>query len=101
MPRRVVPMASPPTCTGVQQPVFLEMPGENHVGPVAEHQVLADVHAAGRQRLDFGEQAGRVEHHAAEAITHCTCGRKMPLGTSDSLKVCPPGTTVCPALAPP
>ena len=36
-----------------------------------------------------------------EAITHCTCGPKMPLGTSESLKVWPPRTTVCPALAPP
>ena len=35
------------------------------------------------------------------AMTHCTSGRKMPLGTSESLKVCPSRTTVCPALAPP
>ena len=35
------------------------------------------------------------------ATTHWTWGRKMPLGMSESLKVCPPVTTVWPALAPP
>ena len=49
----------------VDQPVFLEVPGEDDVGPVAEHQVLADLDAAGHQPVDLLEQAGRVEHHAA------------------------------------
>ena len=34
-------------------------------------------------------------------ITHCTSGRRMPLGMSESLYVWPPVTTVWPALAPP
>ena len=49
----------------VQQPVLLDVPGEDHVGPVADHQVLADLDAAGDQAVDLGQQAGRVEHHAA------------------------------------
>ncbi len=48
----------------VQQAIFLEMPGENDVGAVADHEVLADVDAAGDEAVDFGQQAGRIEDHA-------------------------------------
>ena len=65
MPRIVVPIASPLVHAVVQQPIFLEMPGENHVRPVADHQVPAHGDAAGGQSVDFVEQAGRIEHHAA------------------------------------
>ena len=40
------------------------MPGEDHVRPVADHQVLADRDAAADEAVDLGQQAGRVEHHA-------------------------------------
>ena len=35
------------------------------MGPVADHQVVADLDAAGDQAVDFLQDAGRVEHHAA------------------------------------
>src|SRR5262249_26822408 len=35
------------------------------------------------------------------AMTERTCGRSKPVGNSDSLNVCPPETTGCPALAAP
>ena len=47
-----------------KQAIFLEMPGENDVGPVADHEVSAHVDAAGDQAVDFVQQAGRIEDHA-------------------------------------
>ena len=49
----------------VEQPVFGDVPGKDHVGPIAEHQVRADLDAARDQAVDLLQNAGRVEHHAA------------------------------------
>src|SRR6185295_8297357 len=49
----------------VERAVLGNVPGKNHVGPIAEHQVVADLDAAGREIVDLLEDAGRIEHHAA------------------------------------
>ena len=58
----VVPIASPAGACSAQA-VFFEVPGKDDVGPVADHQILAHLHAAAGKRIDFGQQAGRIDHH--------------------------------------
>ena len=65
MPRIVVPMFSPLEQLLSSSRVFGDVPGKDHVGPIAEHQVAADLDAAGHQAVDLLQDAGRVEHHAA------------------------------------
>ena len=49
----------------IQNRVFGDVPGKDHVGPIAEHQIAADLDAAGSQAVDLLEDARRIEHHAA------------------------------------
>ncbi len=49
----------------VERFVFGDVPGKDHVRPIADQQVLADLDAAGQQAVDLLQDAGRVEHHAA------------------------------------
>ena len=64
MPRIVVPMFSPLEQL-LSSPIFGDVPGKNHVGPVAQHQVLVDRHASCEQAVDLLQNAGRVEHDSA------------------------------------
>ena len=48
----------------VQQAVLLEVPGEDHVCPIADDQVVGHLHAEFCERVDFFEQRGGVQHHA-------------------------------------
>ena len=48
----------------LQQPVLLDVPGEDHVSAVADDQIPGDLHAEAPQAVDLVEQAGRIEHHA-------------------------------------
>ena len=64
MPRCVVPMASP-LGLAFDQPVFFQVPWKDHMSPIANYEVLAHGHSAGHQLIDFAQDAGRVEHHAA------------------------------------
>ena len=63
MPRMVVPER---LAAGVSfnRRSSSKVPGEDQVGPVAEHQVAADLDAAGGQAVDLLQQAGRIEDHA-------------------------------------
>ena len=49
----------------VDQPILFEVPGQDDVRPVAEHQVFGDLDAPGAEGVDFLEDAGRIEHHSA------------------------------------
>ena len=51
----------------VERPVFGEVPGKDHVGPVADPQVLVGhvALAAAGQLVELLDHAGRVEHDAA------------------------------------
>jgi len=48
----------------VHQAVFLEVPGKNHVGTRADHEILGNLDAASDEALDFLQQAGRIDDHA-------------------------------------
>ena len=58
-------MFSPSEHARVQRAIFGDVPGKDHVGPIAEHQVVADLDAARAPGRRSPADAGRVEHHAA------------------------------------
>ena len=74
--------------------------GENDVGVIADDEIVADRDAGLAQIGHFLQETRRIDDDAV-ADHRRTLGRNTPVGRSDSLKVCPPLTTVCPALAPP
>ena len=89
---RVVPIASPPVqsfSSGLPQ-----MPGENHMGAIANHQVLAHRDMA-RKSLDFLKQAGRIDRHAGSDDA-LDVRAENAARDQRQLYVCPPVTTVCP-----
>ena len=43
----------------VQQPIFLDVPGEDHVRPIAQDQVPIHLDAAADESVDLGQQGGR------------------------------------------
>ena len=51
----------------VERFVLGEVPGKDHVGPVADPQILVGhvALAAGRELVELFDHAGRIEHHAA------------------------------------
>ena len=49
----------------VQEPIFLDVPGEDHVRPIAQDQVRIHLDAAAYESVDLGQQGGGIQHHAA------------------------------------
>ena len=92
MPRIVVPMASPLVDS------FSRRSSSKCQGKITWARVLTIRFLATstprltRLSISCSRLAGLMTTPAA--MTHCTSGRKMPLGTSESLNVCPSMTTV-------
>ena len=68
----------------VEQAIFLEVPREDDVGAVADKEIVADLDSPCGVPLDFVQEAAGFKT-TPPVITHCTRGRKMPLGTRESL----------------
>lgn len=55
---------------GVDRSIFLDVPRKDDVNAIAEHQIPRRVDPALSQRIDLGQNRGRVEHHAGSDHVH-------------------------------